>query len=276
MVFQSYAIWPHMTVGENVAYPLEGTGLGRAERHMRMRRALDLVGLAALVDRPAPNLSGGQQQRVALARALVAEPQILLLDEPLSNLDAKLRDQMRREIKRLQRRLGLTALFVTHDQEEALALSDTIALMNNGEVVEMGLPQQLYDLPERKFTAGFLGLANFLPGDIVQENGGDVVLQTPFGRFSARRRSTASPSMELFFRPHKASVTSAGRAGSLDVGVGTVVETIFLGETNDVLVEKDGRRVRLRLHGHLPQEGETLTFALDPTFNLAFGTSPTE
>jgi len=270
MVFQSYAIWPHMTVGENVSYPLDGLKLGRAERDSRVQRALDLVGLAALVDRPAPNLSGGQQQRVALARALVAEPQILLLDEPLSNLDAKLRDQMRREIKRLQRRLGVTALFVTHDQEEALALSDTIALMNNGEVVEVGPPRQLYDAPMHRFTAGFLGLANFVPGTVVGEAGDGVVVETAFGRFAGKRRSGAAPAADLFFRPHKASLAADDRAGSLDVGTGTVAETIFLGETNDVLVERDGQRVRLRLPGRLPREGERLSFAVDPEFSLVF------
>lgn len=271
MVFQSYAIWPHMTVGENVSYPIDGYKLGRTERDSRVKRALSLVGLSHLIDRPAPNLSGGQQQRVALARALVAEPEILLLDEPLSNLDAKLRDQMRREIIRLQRLLNLTTLFVTHDQEEALALSDVIALMNNGEVIEMGNPMQLYDFPKNRFTAGFLGLANFLPASLLEQRVGETVLDVAFGRFEAVSRCAPGRANEFFFRPHKVTLVGSDQANKVNVGTGRVAEAVFLGEINDVLVEKDGQKVRLRISSaQRPQVGDEINFAVDPAFSLAF------
>src|SRR5579875_3447206 len=160
MVFQSYAIWPHMTVFENVAFPL--TVSGRLERKAIERKTmevLELVGLADTAKRSATALSGGQQQRVALARALVREPRVLLLDEPLSNLDAQLRERMRGEIREVQQKLGITAVYVTHDQSEALAISDLVMLMNQGNIVEMGQPQQIYRFPRAEFTANFIGVA---------------------------------------------------------------------------------------------------------------------
>lgn len=166
MVFQSYAIWPHMTVEENVAYPLKLRSLGQAEIRERVAGALELVGMAGMQKRPAPLLSGGQQQRVALARALVYEPEVLLLDEPFSNLDAKLRDQMRVEVKVLQHRLGITVIFVTHDQVEALSLSDRIAVMNLGEVQQVGPPELLYENPVNPFVRDFLGKTVLLRGRV--------------------------------------------------------------------------------------------------------------
>jgi iron(III) transport system ATP-binding protein len=169
MVFQSYAIWPHMSVLENVAFPLlyGRKRLSRAEARTRALQALDLVRLTQLVDRPAPFLSGGQQQRIALARALALQPAVLLLDEPLSNLDALLRDEMRSEIRRLVRRTGLTTLFVTHDQTEALSLSDRFAVMSEGSIVQEGTPEAVYSHPRTTFVASFLGNANLIPGRIL-------------------------------------------------------------------------------------------------------------
>ena len=166
MVFQSYAIWPHMTVFENVAYPLQLRGVPRATIRDRVERVLHLVGMAGLGERPAPDLSGGQQQRVALCRALVYEPDLLLLDEPFSNLDAKLRQQMRVEVKVLQQQLGITVLFVTHDQVEALSMSDGIAVMNQGRVEQVGPPSELYDHPASPFVRDFLGQTVRLPGQL--------------------------------------------------------------------------------------------------------------
>jgi ABC-type Fe3+/spermidine/putrescine transport system ATPase subunit len=166
MVFQSYAIWPHMTVFANVAYPLELRGVGRAAIRERVSRVLELVGLAGLEQRAATLLSGGQMQRLALCRALVYEPDLLLLDEPFSNLDAKLREQMRVEVKLLQRRLGITVLFVTHDQIEALSLSDRIAVMQRGRVEQVGPPRQLYERPASAFVRDFLGQTVILRGRI--------------------------------------------------------------------------------------------------------------
>jgi len=164
MVFQSYAIWPHMNVFQNVAFPLEVRRMARKDINEKVMRVLTSVQLAELRDREATKLSGGQQQRLALARALVMEPQLLLLDEPLSNLDAKLRDRMRSELKRLQRELGLTTVYVTHDQSEALALSHEIAVMNDGRVVQVGTPREIYEQPKNQFVADFVGTTNFISG----------------------------------------------------------------------------------------------------------------
>src|SRR5437867_11033730 len=181
MVFQSYAIWPHMTVAENVAYPLTVHRRPKDEIKRKVSDVLKIVGLDGLEDRPAPKLSGGQQQRVAFARALINEPKVMLLDEPLSNLDAKLRVQMRSEIKSLQRRTNITTIFVTHDQAEALAISDQIAVMHGGVLIEVGSPHQLYSRPTRRFTATFLGLTNLIDGKIVELNGDSKI-----GRASGR------------------------------------------------------------------------------------------
>jgi ABC-type Fe3+/spermidine/putrescine transport system ATPase subunit len=167
MVFQSYALWPHMTVFENVAYPLKLRGIRGSEAEKKVAEVLELVGLEGLEERPAPALSGGQQQRVALARALVFSPRVLLLDEPLSNLDAQLREEMRRELKALQRRLGITVLFVTHDQIEALSLSDRIAIMKFGHLEQVGSPEEVYYYPGTAFVRDFLGKTFLLPGKIL-------------------------------------------------------------------------------------------------------------
>jgi iron(III) transport system ATP-binding protein len=168
MVFQSYAIWPHMTVFENVSFPLKLRKESRRTIQEKVRNILDLVGLADFADRPATNLSGGQQQRVALARALVAEPQLVLFDEPLSNLDAKLRERMRVELLGLQKRLGFTAIYVTHDQQEALALSDRLVIMNTGVIEQQGDPMETYKNPRTAFVADFMGASNLIKGHVVE------------------------------------------------------------------------------------------------------------
>jgi len=171
MVFQSYAIWPHMTVFQNVAYALTSRrGKSRADVRAQVEKCLELVGLGGFGDRPATKLSGGQQQRVALARSLVAEPRVLLLDEPLSNLDAKLRKRMRFELKNLQKRLGFTAIYVTHDQAEALALSDRIVVMSGGRIIQQGGSRAIYNEPQSRFVVDFVGQANFVDGTITAFN----------------------------------------------------------------------------------------------------------
>jgi len=167
MVFQSYAIWPHLTVFENVAFPLVMERVKKAEIKTRVGQTLELVGLSAMAERGASLLSGGQMQRVALARSLVMQPSVLLLDEPLSNLDARLRDRLRIELRDLQQRLGLTSIYVTHDQEEALALADKIALMQGGRIVQIGSPDDIYSRPQSASIADFLGVGNILPSEIV-------------------------------------------------------------------------------------------------------------
>lgn len=179
MVFQNYAVWPHMTVSENVAFPLKMLKYSGAEIRTRVQDALKLVGLVGLDTRSATALSGGQQQRVALARALVAEPEVLLLDEPLSNLDARLREELRFELRALQRDLGITAVFVTHDQKEAMVLSDRIIVMNAGHIEQEGSPTQVYQRPATPFTLEFLGQCNYVQARIVEARDGQCVAEVP-------------------------------------------------------------------------------------------------
>jgi len=181
MVFQSYAIWPHMTVLENVAYALEGQRINKADRHKLAMAALETVKLAHLADRPAPRLSGGQQQRVAIARALVGRPQVLLFDEPLSNLDARLRMEMRSELRRIQKQTGLSSIYVTHDQAEALAVSDWIVVMRDGHIIERGRPLDIYRYPRHVFTAQFFGTTNLIAGTVEEAAAGQLKVTTPLG-----------------------------------------------------------------------------------------------
>ncbi len=177
MVFQSYALWPHMTVFENIAYGLRIMGLSRSEVRRRVREVLELVKLEGLESRYPHQLSGGQQQRVALARALVVEPKVLLLDEPLSNLDAKLRVEMRDELKALQRRLGITTIYVTHDQEEAMTLSDRLAVMNAGKIYQVGTPMEVYYRPKSLFVAEFVGKSSVIEGEVIKVEGERVYVK---------------------------------------------------------------------------------------------------
>jgi len=177
MVFQNFALFPHMTVFENVAFGLQARKVSKRSQAERVFRALELVDLRGLESRAVPALSGGQQQRVALARAIVIEPEILLLDEPLSNLDAKLREETRREIKSLQQRLEITTIYVTHDQEEALSLSDRIAVMNEGQCQQIGTPEAIYRHPRNRFVAQFVGDSNLLDGSVVQTSGKQVIVR---------------------------------------------------------------------------------------------------
>jgi iron(III) transport system ATP-binding protein len=218
MVFQSYALWPHMTVAKNVAFGLERRKLPRRQIGDKVAAALDLVGLGAYADRRPAQLSGGQQQRVALARTLVIEPAVLLLDEPLSNLDARLRVEMRSELKLLQRKLGLTAIYVTHDQEEANAVADRIAVLDQGQIQQVGTPVALYDRPANRFVASFLGTANLIDGRI-----------EPDGRFVAEGLAIdgvggAAGAATISVRPQDIAVAAAG-AGI----VATVDSAEFLG-----------------------------------------------
>ena len=202
MVFQNYAIFPHLTVRENVAYGLKARKVGKKEMDERVDEALKLVQIEHLADRKPNELSGGQQQRVALARAFVIEPSVLLMDEPLSNLDAKLRVQMRTVIKKLQRRLGITTIYVTHDQEEALAISDRIAVMKDGNIMQIGTPNEIYAKPQNPFVAGFIGVSNFLDCDV--EGGkvtiaGELTIDIPVKKeYKGKGKLSARPE-QLFF-----------------------------------------------------------------------------
>jgi iron(III) transport system ATP-binding protein len=250
MVFQSYAIWPHMSVVENVAFPLT---VGdhkptRAEARSRALKMLDLVGLADEADRPATAISGGQQQRVALARALVREPSVLLLDEPLSNLDAQLRERMRSEIRLVQQQLGITAVYVTHDQSEALAISDLIMIMDKGAIVETGLPQQIYRYPQAEFTANFIGVANAIDGTVASSDASGLVIRAAAGtmRAAAIPELRAGDAVRVFVRPENIEL-SRRRHGD-DDWAGVVRFSIYQGDCWDYTVEVAGHDVRVRVH----------------------------
>jgi iron(III) transport system ATP-binding protein len=226
MVFQSYAIWPHMTVFENVAFGLRARGVRRTELVASVRRALEVVGLAPLADRPATRLSGGQQQRVALARAIAVEPSVVLLDEPLSNLDAQLRLAMRAEFKELQRRLGLTAIYVTHDQEEALVLSDRIAVMRDGEIEQLAAPDEIHRHPATRNVATFVGVRNVLPCAIGHDGAGSAAL-LPGGIVLPVRDPAPAAATCVCFRPLAVEITTAPRPGAVPA---TLVSATYLGD----------------------------------------------
>jgi len=280
MVFQSYAIWPHMTVFQNVAYPI-AREVNRKELVRRVDNVLERLGLSHLRDRLAPNLSGGQQQRVALARALVAEPEILLLDEPLSNLDAKLREQMRFELKSLHDALDITTVYVTHDQEEALALSDQIGLMVDGELIEIGAPMHLYMHPEHRITADFLGTANFIPAQIREVGStvsGEVCVESALGSFIGRcsARGLTGMAVELFFRPENVEVSTAnrGKQDDLNCASGLVERVTFLGSSVDMLFRCGDVSVRVRAHpGRTPHPGDQVHFTVAPDSCIVFPSS---
>ena len=243
MVFQSYAIWPHMNVFQNAAFPLEVRKLRKKEIEERVMRVLHAVQLDQLVDREATKLSGGQQQRLALARALVMEPQLLLLDEPLSNLDAKLRDRMRSELKRLQRELGLTTVYVTHDQSEALALSHEIAVMNDGRVVQIGTPRQIYEQPCNQFVADFVGTTNFIGGTVaaLDDGNGRCLIGSAMGplRVQASQGVVKDGAVTVSVRPEDVELSEQPlpAADGDNVCKAVVTAKDFLGEHLDFQVK---------------------------------------
>jgi ABC-type Fe3+/spermidine/putrescine transport system ATPase subunit len=250
MVFQSYAIWPNMTVEENVAFPLKSQKYPKHEIKPRVGRALELVGMSGYEKRPAPLLSGGQQQRVALARAVVTEPRILLLDEPFSNLDAKLREQMRIEVKILQKHLGLAVLFVTHDQTEALGLSDRIAVMQLGVIQQQGTPLELYERPVNEFVRDFVGKTLLFRATIqTLEGDGRVAVQIDgaaggsiYGRFTGDHRAHVGEPVRVAIRPEDLRVRPATEEvpppGSMQ---GVAEAALFVGERIEYQVHVDGQ-----------------------------------
>jgi iron(III) transport system ATP-binding protein len=263
MVFQSYAIWPHMNVFKNVAFPLQVLPRTqrptKAEIRTRVERALAVVQLDHLAGRAATDLSGGQQQRLALARALVMEPPLLLLDEPLSNLDAKLREGMRFELKRLQREVGITAIYVTHDQVEALAMSNRIAVMRGGKVEQVGRPREVYSEPASQFVADFIGSSNFIPGTVsgragsdrryeVKTVGGDVLAPSQFDL-------GIGDSVVVAVRPESLSLETAASAEG--PWHGTVETRAFLGEAVDHIVRIGDLKLQVRVNPSISIEAGT-------------------
>jgi iron(III) transport system ATP-binding protein len=266
MVFQSYALWPHLTLRENVAFGLEMRGLKRAEVRARALRALELVKLADRANSKPNELSGGQQQRVALARALVVEPQCLLLDEPLSNLDAKLRLEMRAEIRRICKDAGLTAIYVTHDQKEALSIADRLAILDQGRLLQIGTPQEVYTRPASRFVAQFIGETTFVEGRVKGARGGQVEVETAAGPWMSAAGGTfaAGDKVWLSVRPEAVQL-HAERTDEANVFRAHMHGTVYLGEvaqhfadlaggitlkaleTRPRLVARDGARVETRV-----------------------------
>jgi len=270
MVFQSYAIWPHMTVFDNAAFPLQVSKKGIPKKAIqdRVHRVLEVVALGEMAEREATKLSGGQQQRLALARALVMEPPLLLLDEPLSNLDAKLRERMRFELKRLQRELGITTVYVTHDQSEALALSHSIAVMNGGRIEQIGTPREVYERPRNQFVADFVGTTNFIRGEVTAPDaaGGFYRIGSEIGELKARGVDSLKPGEEvvLSIRPEDVELSESPREGE-NVYAALVDQKVFLGEVVDFQVMIGRRSVQSRAHPSLRTPvGGRLYVRIDP------------
>jgi iron(III) transport system ATP-binding protein len=273
MVFQSYAIWPHMNVFQNVAFPLEvgRRRFSQAEKADRVMRVLHAVALDHLAEREATRLSGGQQQRLALARALVMEPDLLLLDEPLSNLDLKLRERMRFELKRIQRELGITTIYVTHDQGEALALSHEIAVMNAGRIVQRGGPRDIYERPKSRFVADFIGSTNFVEGAVLAREADPHHwrVSTPIGelRVVCHEDLGRGEALTVSIRPEDLELTEAPVDGAdgRNALSGTVDQKVFLGEYVDFQVKIGETILLARAHPSLRTPiGNPINVRIDP------------
>ena len=243
MVFQNYALWPHMTVAENVSYGLRIRKIPAAEVGHRLDEGLRKVNLTGLEARYPGQLSGGQQQRVALARALVLEPDILLLDEPLSNLDAKIRVQVRAEIRQLQQALRITTIYVTHDQEEALSLSDRVAVMKDGRVLQVGAPKELYERPRTRFVADFVGTNNLVAGEVLERRDQALIVRTDIGDLRAIPNGAVAGRCVLAIRPENVALGPAAGGGATDDNVvsGRVAFVSYLGNTLRYDLETRGR-----------------------------------
>ena len=273
MVFQSYAIWPHMNVEENTMYPLtvrpRAQRLSKKEQRERTERVLTIVELDHLASRPATDLSGGQQQRLALARALIMEPPLLLLDEPLSNLDAKLRAGMRLELKRLQQEIGVTAVYVTHDQVEALAISDTLAVMDHGVIQQVGQPRTIYDRPNNLFVADFIGTSNMIGGRIqARSPDGGYVVDTAHGVVEAATGPDAELEVgaDVFVsvRPEHVTLSVDEVSAGPNRWRGRVLTRAFLGEAVDHLIQVGTLDMKSKTNPHASvAEGEEVTLSLE-------------
>ncbi len=265
MTFQNYALFPHMTVAGNVGYPLKLRGVSKEEMNTRVERALDTVQLGGFGERRIDQLSGGQKQRVALARSIVFEPRILLMDEPLSALDKKLRDRMQIELRHLHEQLGMTTVYVTHDQREALTMSDRIAVVNHGRIMQLATPQELYDQPENKFVADFIGDSTFI--DVVRE--GDQIVAAGVA-LKTSRPIPEGRNISLMLRPERVSLLT-GEPGEANVFDAKVTELVYQGESFLLYARlTDGSELAVRgairagTFQKLPGQGEAVKLALDP------------
>ena len=270
MVFQSYAIWPHMSVFENVAFPLRSkprrSRPSEADVRKAVMEALEMVEMSPYEHRPATRLSGGQQQRLAFARALVLKPKLLLLDEPLSNLDAKLRESMRFELKRLQRQTGITSVYITHDQAEALAISDRIAVMNGGCIVQIGTPQSIYEQPNSHFVADFIGGANLLSAVVSSVSSDRTLVSCSSGEFASEARGNwhVGSNVWIGFRPEHVTINSHNQTGENTVEA-TIVERTYHGEFLEYLAAIGEHLIRARTPAREAlSPGRSVTIRVDP------------
>jgi iron(III) transport system ATP-binding protein len=245
MVFQSYAVWPHMTVAQNVRYPLKTRGMGRADADRQVAEALDLVGLSEYADRPVVSLSGGQMQRVALARSMVYRPHLLLLDEPLSNLDAKLRVRLRDDLRRILKATGMTALYVTHDQSEAVVLGDRVGVMRDGKLLQMAPPAEIYNRPADLFVANFTGASNELPGKLIARNGEFGTVDLGGGQraeASLLHQLAPGDAVRIALRPENIALGQANGPNSFEA---RVVERRYQGTQTAYDIDLFGRRLEV-------------------------------
>ncbi|MEE8542179.1 MAG: ABC transporter ATP-binding protein [Desulfobacterales bacterium] len=271
MVFQNYAVWPHMKVFNNIVYGLKIQKLSKRQIKDKGQKILELVGLDGLGERYPSQLSGGQQQRVALARALVGNPKVLLLDEPLSNLDAKLREELRFEIKSLVRRMGITSVYVTHDQAEAMVISDRIAVMDSGNVVQLGTAQEIYKKPANKFVADFIGTMNFMSGEVIEvlQDKEAVYVRTEFSEKLRCRtpNGTAATGQEVYasIRPEDVEVFTEPPQERENLFKGTIAHKAYLGNFMFFFININDTMIRVQVPHHLPQEeGQELYVYLNP------------
>jgi len=265
MVFQSYAIWPHMTVFENVAYGLRVRKVSQAEVASNVARVLDMVQMQQYADRPSSKLSGGQQQRVAVARAIAFSPNVVLFDEPLSNLDAKLRAEMRVELRELQRRLDITSLYVTHDQEEALAISDRVIVMNGGRIEQIGTPEDIYDRPASRFVADFVGSANMVPGRVTGENGAGLVFEIEGGVPVRVARPATGRATGSILALRSAYIHFGQTTGTQNAVPGTIHRRMFHGDFIQYVVDwPAGQLIVRRPPTELFDEGSNVTVSFAP------------
>jgi iron(III) transport system ATP-binding protein len=267
MIFQSYALWPHMTVARNIAYGLRWGGIAKADRERRVKDILRVVQLEGYGSRYPGELSGGQQQRVAVARALVVEPEILLLDEPLSNLDANLREEMRFEIRRLHETFGITTLYVTHDQAEAMVISDRVAVLQTGRVVQIGTPEELFETPRTRFVAEFIGKTNLI--DAVAEDSDHAVRGSFRLRLAGANLRSGTP-VVVSIRPHQIEISPEERpsGASPNVFAGIVRRASYLGDAVDYQVEIEESGIVLRVAGPVPPKaraGQKVRLTIPPT-----------
>ena len=267
-VFQSYALWPHMTVFQNLAFGLQLRRVPKEEIRKRVQEVLSLVRLSGMEDRNVRQLSGGQQQRVALARALVLHPRVLLLDEPLSNLDAKLREEMRFEIRELQRQLETTAIYVTHDQAEALVLSDRIAVLNEGRLVQLGVPEEIYQRPANRFVAGFIGISSFVEAGVIAVSPGGVILRTDDGlqlHALCTKNLAIGQRVTVAIRPEHIDVIEGGPTDSVNAFEVEVVRAAYLGDSIDCRFRVGKWELRTQLPPRrLPTRGEKFWIHIPP------------